>query len=107
MQQRMRVSTDMIYKDLVMTGAGPYQGATTGSLINFFAPILPYRAGQVDNDPLSGVYYRPDAITLVYVPNTCAQTTIRDPMPNVSAEVKVNPLIAILVLFVPRFWRSH
>jgi hypothetical protein len=91
MQQRMRVSTDTIYKDLVMTGAGPYQGATTGSLLNFFAPILPYRAGQVNNDALSGVYYRPDAITLVYVPNTSAQTTIRDPMPNVSAEIKVNP----------------
>jgi len=91
MQQRMRVSTDMIYKDLVMTGAGPYQGATTGSLLNFFAPILPYRAGQVNNDALSGVYYRPDAITLVYVPNTSAQTTIADPMPNVSAEIKVNP----------------
>jgi hypothetical protein len=91
MQQRMRVATDMIYKDLVMTGAGPYQGATTGSLLNFFSPVLPYRAGQVNNDPLSGVFYRPDAITLVYVPNTSAQTTIRDPMPNVSAEIKVNP----------------
>lgn len=91
MQQRMRVSTDTIYRDLVMTGAGPYLGATTGSLLNYFAPVLPYRAGQVANDPLAGVYYRPDAITLVYVPNTSAQTTIRDPMPNVSAEIKVNP----------------
>ncbi len=91
MQQRMRVATDMIYKDLVMTGAGPYQGATTGSLMNYFAPILPYRAGQVNNDSLAGVYYRPDAITLVYVPNTSSQTTISNPMPNVSAEIKVNP----------------
>lgn len=88
-QQRMRVSTDMLYKDLVMAGAGPYQGATTGSLLSFFAPILPYRAGQVNNDPLSNVFYRPDAITLVYVPNTSSQTTITTSMPNASAEIKV------------------
>ena len=88
-QQRLRVSTDMLYKDLVMTGAGPYQGPTTGSLMNFFAPILPYRAGQVNNDPLSNVFFRPDAITLVYVPNTSSQTTITTSMPNVSAEIKV------------------
>jgi len=90
MQQRMRVATDTLYKDLVMTGAGPYQGATTGSLLQFFSPILPYRAGQVNNDSVAGVYYRSDAITLVYVPNTSAMTTIADPMPNVSAEIKVN-----------------
>lgn len=91
MQQRVRVAVDTLYKDLVMAGAGPYQGSTTGSLSNFFAPILPYRFGQVGSDPASGVYYRPDAITIVYVPNTSSQTTISDPMPNVSAEVKVTP----------------
>jgi type II secretory pathway pseudopilin PulG len=90
-QQRMRVAVDTLYKDLVMAAAGPYQGATTGSLVNFFAPILPYRAGQVDSDPANGVFFRDDAITIIYVPNTSAQTTIRDPMPNVSAEIKVNP----------------
>ena len=90
MQQRLRVATDTLYRDLVMVGAGPYQGATTGSLLNFFAPILPYRVGQQSSDPASGVYFRPDAITLVYVPNTSSQTTIADPMPNESAEIKVN-----------------
>jgi len=90
MQQRLRVSTDTIYKDLVMAGAGPYMGATTGSLMNFFVPILPYRAGQVNNDALSGVYYRPDAITMVYVPNTASQTTIATDMPLPSSEIKVN-----------------
>ena len=89
MQQRMRVSVDTLYKDLVMAGAGPYQGSTAGSLTNFFAPILPYRVGKLSSDPASGVYYRPDAITLVYVPNTSSQTTIADPMPNESAEIKV------------------
>ena len=90
MQQRLRVATDTMYKDLVMAGAGPYQGPTTGSLVNYFAPILPYRAGATNNDSEAGVYYRPDAITLVYVPNTSSQTTIRTGMPQPSSELKVN-----------------
>jgi hypothetical protein len=89
MQQRMRVAAEMIYKDLMMAGAGPYQGASVGSLSRYFAPILPYRTGRVNPDPPS-VLFRDDAISVVYVPNTTAQTTIRDPMPNVSAEIKVN-----------------
>lgn len=89
LQQRMRVAVDTLYRDLVMAGAGPYQGATSGSLANFFAPVLPYRVGRVNSDPANNVFYRPDAITLVYVPNTSSQTTIRDPMPNESAEIKV------------------
>ncbi len=90
LQQRMRVAVETLYKDLMMAGAGPYQGATSGSLANFFAPVLPYRVGRVNSDPANNVFYRPDAITLVYVPNTSSQTTIRDPMPNESAEIKVN-----------------
>ena len=89
MQQRMRVAADMLFKDLVMAGAGPYQGAVTGNLTNFFAPILPYKTGQTEPSPRTD-FYAPDAITMVYVPNTAAQTTIRDAMPNVSAELKVN-----------------
>jgi type II secretory pathway pseudopilin PulG len=91
MQQRIRVGAEMLYKDLLMAGAGPYQGATTGNLTNFFAPILPYRTGKLNPDPASNVFYRPDAVSLVYVPNTASQTSISTPMPNVSAEIKVNP----------------
>lgn len=87
MQQRARVGTEVLFKDLVMAGAGPYQGAVTGSLMNFFAPILPYRAGRVAADPPGT--FKPDAITVVYVPNTYSQTTIANSMPNVSAEIKV------------------
>ena len=70
MQQRMRVATDSIFKDLVMAGAGPYQGSVTGSLLGFFAPILPRRTGTLNPDP--------------------AQTTISQAMPITSAELKVN-----------------
>lgn len=91
MQQRMRVSTDALFKDLVMAGAGPYQGAVTGSLINFFAPILPRRTGQLNPDPTQGAAsYKTDVITLSYIPNEYTQTTIRQAMPANSVELKVN-----------------
>jgi prepilin-type N-terminal cleavage/methylation domain-containing protein len=89
MQQRMRVGVDALYKDLLMAGAGSYAGAQRGSLGNFFASILPYRqsanAGIDDGD----LRFRDDGLTIFYVPPTTAQTTITDPMPNVSAELKV------------------
>ena len=90
-QQRLRVAQETLFKELVMAGAGPYQGATTGSLINFFAPILPRRTGRVSPDPTTGsASFRSDAITLTYVPNNYSQTTISQPMPPNSAELKVN-----------------
>lgn len=90
MQQRMRVGSETLFKELVMAGAGPYQGATTGSLVNFFAPVLPRRTGRIDADPTRGdASVRADAITLSYIPNSYSQTTISSAMPNVSAELKV------------------
>jgi len=88
LQQRMRVTTDTLFKELVMAGAGTYQGPVTGSLVNFFAPILPRRTGRVNPDPPT--VFRPDAITLAYIPNTYSQTTISQPMPPQSSELKVN-----------------
>jgi prepilin-type N-terminal cleavage/methylation domain-containing protein len=88
LQQRMRIGTDTMFKELVMAGAGPYQGSTTGTLIKFFAPILPRRTGRLNPDTFNTA--RPDAITVSYIPNSYSQTTITDAMPNVSAELKVN-----------------
>jgi hypothetical protein len=90
MQQRMRISQETLFKELLMAGAGPYQGASTGSLVNYFAPILPRRTGRLNPDPTTGAAsFRSDAITLAYIPNTYSQTTISDPMPPNSAELKV------------------
>jgi hypothetical protein len=90
LQQRMRIGSEVLFKDLMMTGAGPYQGASTGSLINFFAPILPRRTGKTNPDPTQGAAsFKTDAITLSYIPNSYSQTTITSEMPNVSAELKV------------------
>ena len=90
MQQRMRVGANAMYDALLLAGAGSYSGtASVGTLAKFFSPIVPYRTGTVDNDPELGVIYRPDAITLLYVPQTAAQTEVETAMPQTSAEVKV------------------
>ena len=95
-QQRMRVGVDMLSKDLVMAGAGVYLGTGSGSLINFFAPVLPFRSGELyPTEPLQrytssaedGVN---DRITITYVPNTPSQASVRDAMPQKSANVKAN-----------------
>ena len=89
MQQRLRVASDALYKDLLMAGAGPYQGAHAGALDHFVAPVLPFRQGAVNTD--SPGTFRTDTLTAVYVPPaTAAQTTIRQPMPAQSGSVSVN-----------------
>jgi len=87
MQQRMRVGNETIFKELMMAGAGPYQGDVTGSLVNFFAPVLPRRVGRLNPD--ASTVFRDDAITLTYIPNSYSQTTISADMPTTSAELKV------------------
>lgn len=87
-QQRVRVVADALEKDLIMAGAGTYSGAIAGTLLNFFAPVQPRRLGAIAQDPANTFFT--DRITIVYVPNTSSQTTIRDPMPQPSSEIKVN-----------------
>lgn len=86
---RMRVGLDTLTKDLVMAGAGTYSGAIAGGLANFFAPIVPFRMGTLY--PLEYLErFHADRITIAYVPNTAAQTRVRDAMPQPSSEVKVD-----------------
>ena len=82
------VATDTLYRDLVMAGAGPYQGATVGGLVSFFAPIVPRRVGRIRADVEQ--VYRDDAMTLVYVPHTLARATISQPMAAGSEQFTVN-----------------
>ena len=86
MQQRMRMANETIFKELVIAGAGPYQGPVRGALVNFFAPILPRRIGRVNPDPAT--VFKDNTVTLSYIPNSYSQTTISASMPNVSAELK-------------------
>jgi prepilin-type N-terminal cleavage/methylation domain-containing protein len=90
MQQRLRVSVETLRGDLVMAGAGSYMGASAGSLYNFFAPIMPYRTGDLNDDTDAGIFYRDDAISLVYVPPTPAQTHVVQTLGNNSQEILVS-----------------
>jgi hypothetical protein len=90
MQQRMRVGNETLFKEVMMAGAGPYQGSVTGSLIRYFAPIVPRRVGDISPDPVVGAgSFTTDRITLAYIPNTYSQTTISQAMPPNSSELKV------------------
>jgi prepilin-type N-terminal cleavage/methylation domain-containing protein len=97
MQQRLRVAADTLQKDFVMAGAGTYSGAMVGSLDNFFAPVLPHKVGTINPDA-PGTFNAnancpgtcAQAVTIMYVPATMAQTSLRTDMPTPSAELKVN-----------------
>lgn len=89
LQQRLRVGSDVLFKELIMVGAGPYMGPQTGSLASYFAPILPRKGGSATPDARN--VFRPDAITITYIPNTFSQTSIRDPMPPQAVPIKVEP----------------
>ena len=74
LQQRARVGSDVLFKEILMAGAGTYQGPVRSPLVNFFSPILPRRAGYTAPDPYN--VFKTDAITVTYIPNTYSQTTI-------------------------------
>jgi hypothetical protein len=82
MQQGMRVGVDVLTKDILMAGAGLYMGSSTGALTNYFSPLMPYRVGDINDDPTAGVFYRSDTITMMYVPPTAAQTGVNKAMGN-------------------------
>jgi hypothetical protein len=80
MQQRLRVGVDALAHDLLMAGAGAYSGTQSGSLVGYFAPVLPFRLGSsatYDDGP--GVFSS-NALTVLYVPSTALQTTISNPL---------------------------
>jgi len=90
MQQRLRVGTMFLANDLMMAGAGSPAGSSLmGALNNYFAPIQPYRLGMIGSDPDAGVFYRPDALTIMYVPPNAPQTSLSEAMPQPSSELKV------------------
>ena len=84
-QQRGRVATSVLFRDLVAAGAGPDAGPDAGPLGRSFAPILPWHLAR--DGP--GIF-RDDALTLAYVPSSQAQTTIAGAMSAQSGSVRVN-----------------
>jgi hypothetical protein len=88
--QRMRVGVDGLHKDLIMAGAGTYIGPTAAPLRDAFAPVMPYRFGESNADPPKGIFYRTDTISVVFVPSTASQATIRDFLLPGSRDLRIN-----------------
>ena len=84
MQQRLRAGVDVLRHDLLMAGAGAYAGTSSGTLVARFAPVLPFRRGaSAAYDDGAGVF-NANAVTILYVPSTASQTTLRSPLTDPS-----------------------
>ena len=90
LQQRARAAADMIARDLYMAGAGVNLGPASGPLGMYFATIVPRRMGLQQPDPYTVA--RNDAITIVFVPATQSQTTIRQAIPSGGTDLRVDAL---------------
>ena len=77
-QQRLRVATAALRHDLMMAGAGPARGARAGPLIDVLPPVIPARIGAMNPDP--ELTARTDRISIVFVPESRSQTTLRSGM---------------------------
>ena len=87
-QQRARTGADGIQKDLLMAGAGVSVGPAAGSLLRSFAPVLPRKLGLSGADAFNVA--RSDAITVIYVPETPAQSVLMFPMTSPSDLLQID-----------------
>ena len=88
-QQRIRVSADVLRRDLLMAGAGTYAGPAVGPLNGVMAPVMPYRAFGDPPDPRQGILFRPDVLSLAYVPATASQSTLASVLPADALDVQI------------------
>ena len=87
MQQRMRVASDALFRSLLVAGAGPYQGTTTGSLGQFLPPILPRVLGATAPDAADTAF--DDRITILHVPDTTSQSVTTAALTDPGAPLSV------------------
>jgi type II secretory pathway pseudopilin PulG len=82
MQQRLRVATDALRRELEGAGAGPSSGPFEGPTHRVFAGVLPHRIGVL---PGPG-HVEGEVLSILTVPATFAQTTLASPlMPGATA----------------------
>jgi hypothetical protein len=86
-QQRLRVVTEALRHDLMMAGAGPARGPRAGPLIDVFPPIIPARIG-VNPDP--ELTARTDRISIIFVPESRSQTTLRSGMAGFTSPLAID-----------------
>lgn len=77
LQQRLRAAVESLSGNLRMAGAGAAAGLAAGPLVDYLAPVLPYRVGDTGGDAADGIFFREDVISLIFIPSFAA-TTLRD-----------------------------
>lgn len=77
-QERGRIAQDVLWRDLYMAGAGLDVGPMAGPLGRLLPPVVPRRLGLQNADACQVA--RDDALTILYVPRTTSQTTLREPL---------------------------
>src|SRR5579872_1484669 len=87
MQQRLRVASDVLSRDLAAAGAGAYGPPHAGPLVQYFAPVLPFRQGATNVDAPGT--FAVDRLTLLSVPPTAAETTLTAPLASGSVTLQV------------------
>ena len=90
LSERMRASAETIIKDLAAAGGGLDLGPRTGALDRYFPPVVPRRLGLQNAD--AATIGRSDAITVVNVPRTSAQSTLSQRFTQPTSDFKVNVL---------------
>lgn len=89
LQQRVRVGIDALQRDLMMAGAGMYAAGAVGPLHGAVAPVMPYRAFGTASDSAVGRYFRPDAISVLFVRTTASQSTLAAPLSAGGLEIAI------------------
>jgi hypothetical protein len=84
-QQRARVSAETIARDLSASGIGVYAGPSAG--LAALPSVLPRQLGVTGDSPDVA---RADAITMISVPSTAAQTTLAEAVSPASQTLSVN-----------------
>jgi hypothetical protein len=87
-QQRLRVAVESIRHDLLAAGSGPSRGPAAGPLARVFPPVVPARLGLVAADPELSSYE--DRITILYVPDTRAETMITAAMVDAASPIAID-----------------
>lgn len=78
MQQRLRTALQQVAGELVNAGAGLDRTPLAGPLATTIPAVVPYRRGAVDDDGHAGQWFRPDAVSVVYVASTAGQAEVAD-----------------------------
>ena len=87
-QQRARLGAEGLIRDLTVAGAGLSVGPHAGPLVSTFAPIIPRRMGLTGADAINVA--RSDAVTLIYVPTTAAQSVLLQAMTSPADGLQVD-----------------